>query len=404
MEALQITPLEQALLIATGLLLLVQIAYYLCLYSRIARHGKASAKSAKTAEAHGDGPAGQGGEGQPTLPPVSIVICASNQAANLRENLPLILEQDYPQFEVIVINDGPQDESEDYLTHLESQYTHLYHSFVPSSSRYISRKKLAITLGLKASKYDWIVLTEPDCQPGSALWLRRMAARFTPGIEVVLGYSGYRPGRGWACLRMAYDNLLRSMRYLGFALARSPYMGLGRNLAYRKQLFDAHKGFSAHLNLLRGDDDLLVNSVANGLNTSVEASPEAAMRIPADRRWKDWFDERIAYTSTACRLHGPQRWLAGGETTSRLLMYVAWVATLVVGIADGHWLVAGLGVLAFLLRWVLQMAVTNGAARTVGDAQRYYLSLPLLDLLQPLLSLAWKLGYAFRKKSEFLRK
>ena len=163
-----------------------------------------------------------------------------------------MLEQDYPQFEVIVINDGNTDESEDYLTILEEKYPHLYHSFVPDSSRYISRKKLAVTLGIKASKYEWLVFTNANCMPQSNQWLRLMARNFTSRTQVVLGYSGYERGKGWLHKRAAFDNLFTSMRYLGFALAGSPYMGIGRNLAYRKELFYQQKGFSAHLNLQRG--------------------------------------------------------------------------------------------------------------------------------------------------------
>lgn len=162
-----------------------------------------------------------------------------------------MLEQDYPQFEVIVINDGNTDESEDYLTILEEKYPHLYHSFVPDSSRYISRKKLAVTLGIKASKYEWLVFTNANCMPQSNQWLRLMARNFTSRTQVVLGYSGYERGKGWLHKRVAFDNLFTSMRYLGFALAGSPYMGIGRNLAYRKELFYQQKGFSAHLNLQR---------------------------------------------------------------------------------------------------------------------------------------------------------
>ena len=390
MEALRIDSLEEALLMATGLLLLVQLAYYLGLYARIARRERAVSKGKVAFSAD--------------LPPLSVIVCTSDQPADLEANLETILQQDYPQFEVIVINDGRTDDSEDLLTLLEERYRHLYHSFVPRTSRYVSHKKLAITLGIKASRYDWIVVTEPSCRPASDQWLRLLARNLTPGTEVVLGYSGYRPGRGWAHLRMAYDNLLTSMRYLGFALAGAPYMGIGRSLVYRKELFRARGGFTAHLELLRGDDDLLVNRIATGTNTRVETAPAAAMRLPADRRAKDWRDERVGYTLTARLYRGPQRYLAGLETTTRLLFYAAWVATLAVGLWHMHLVVAAVGLVAFGVRWAVQGSVTNRAARAVGDAQRYGFSLPLLDLVQPLLSLRWKAHCLLRRRSGFLRK
>ena len=249
MEAFTFDTTEKILLAATGTLFIIQALYYFCLYNRIHMRSRA----VKRDNVHFS----------QELPPVSVIICAREESENLRRNLAAVLEQDYPQFEVIVINDGDTDESEDYLTLLEEKYPHLYHSFVPDSSRYISRKKLAATLGVKASKYDWLVFTEADCRPQSDQWLRLLARNFTSRTQVVLGYSGYERGKGWLHKRVAFDNLFSSMRYLGFALAGSPYMGIGRNLAYRKELFYREKGFSAHLNLQRGDDDLFINPCRN---------------------------------------------------------------------------------------------------------------------------------------------
>ena len=302
MEAFTFDTTEQILLAATGTLFIIQALYYLCLYNRIHLRSRA----VKRGNVHFS----------QELPPVSVIICAREECENLRRNLKAVLEQDYPQFEVIVINDGNTDESEDYLTLLEEKYPHLYHSFVPDSSRYISRKKLAATLGVKASKYDWLVFTEANCCPQSNQWLRLLARNFTSRTQVVLGYSGYERGKGWLHKRVAFDNLFTSMRYLGFALAGSPYMGIGRNLAYRKELFYEHKGFSAHLNLQRGDDDLFVNHVVTAENTRVETDADATVRMQPVFRAKDWREEKIGYrpplsrhATLACRSgnHYPPR-------------------------------------------------------------------------------------------------
>ena len=181
METFAINSTEQYLLMAAGILLAVQIIYYLVLYSCIGRRNR---KEQRT-ELHFT----------QELPPLSVIICAHDEVENLRRNLPAILAQDYPDFEVIVINDGEKNESEDYLLQLEEQYRNLYHSFVPDSSRYISRKKLAVTLGIRASRHDWLVLTEANCQPQSNQWLRLMARNFTPHTGVVLGYSGLLDGK-----------------------------------------------------------------------------------------------------------------------------------------------------------------------------------------------------------------
>lgn len=390
METFAINSTEQYLLTAAGILLVVQLIYYLVLYNRIGRRNRKAQRN----ELHFT----------QELPPLSVIICARDEAENLRRNLPAILAQDYPEFEVIVINDGEKNESEDYLLQLEEQYRNLYHSFVPDSSRYISRKKLAVTLGIRASRYDWLVLTEANCQPQSNQWLRLLARNFTPHTEVVLGYSGYQRGKGWLRRCCAFDSLFNAMRYLGFALGEHPYMGIGRNLAYRKQLFYDQKGFSAHLNLRRGDDDLFVNQVAHGENTRVETDPEAIVRMQPIYRGKDWREEKIGYASTARQYKGLQRWLAGLETFSRLLFYAAWLSMTVMGILHFHWMVAGIGVLLFLLRFAVQAIVINTTAQSLNEKYRYRLTLPLFDLLQPLQSLWWKLCYLFRDKREFLRK
>ena len=315
-----------------------------------------------------------------------------------------MLEQDYPQFEVIVIKDGNPDESQDSLTILEEKYPHLYHSFVPDSSRYISRKKLAVTLGIKASKYEWLVFTNANCMPQSNQWLRLMARNFTSRTQVVLGYSGYERGKGWLHKRAAFDNLFTSMRYLGFALAGSPYMGIGRNLAYRKELFYQQKGFSAHLNLQRGDDDLFINHVATPENTRVETDANAIVRMQPLLPTKDWKEEKIGYASTARLYHGMQRWLAGFETLTRLAFHASWIAAMVIGILHFHWLAAGVAFLLFLFRFTLQAVIVNKTARDLEEQRRYYFTLPAFDLLQPRQSLRWKWYCLFRKKSDFLRK
>lgn len=390
MEAFAFNETEEILLIATGVLFIIQQVYYWGLYNRINRHCQSVDKGqiAFTTE----------------LPPISVIICAHNEVDNLRNNLKSILEQDYPQFEVIVVNDGNADDTDDYLTVLREQYPHLYHSFVPDSSRYISHKKLAVTLGIKASKYNWLVFTDANCQPQSDQWLRLLARNFTPQTQIVLGYSNYEQGKGWLHTRIAFDNLFTYMRLLGFALLQKPYMGIGRNLAYRKELFYTHKGFSAHLNLLRGDDDLFVNQTANSKNTRVETTPSSVIHMQPVIHYKVWKEEKIGYASTAHLYGGAQRYILGTETATRIFFYAAWITTAIEGLLHHHWCLAGIAILLFILRTVAQAIIINRTAHNLGEEKRYCFSLPLFDLLQPLQSLNWKLCYLFRKKSDFMRK
>ncbi|MCS2690943.1 glycosyltransferase [Bacteroides hominis] len=390
MEAFTFNTAELILLSAAGVLLIIQLIYYLGLYNRIHTHNLAVGKD----EVH------FGRE----LPPLSVVICARNESENLRRNLPAILKQDYPDFEVIVINDGSTDESEDLLSELEEEYPNLYHSFTPDSARYISRKKLALTLGIKASKYDWLVFTEADCTPVSDKWLRRIARNFTPSTDIVLGYSGYERGKGWLHKRVSFDSLFTSLRYLGFALAGKPYMGIGRNLAYRKELFFKVKGFSTHLNMQRGEDDLFINQIANENNTRVETSPDSVIRMQPVEHYKDWKEEKVSYMATARFYKGSQRWLLGLETATRLLFYVACLSGIVFGILSFHWLAAGLVLLLWIVRYSAQAYVINKTANEMGDNRSYYFTLLVFDIIRPLQSLKFRLYRLYRRKGDFMRR
>ena len=390
MEAFTFNTFELVLLSATGVLLIIQLSYYLGVYNRIHTRNVADKKN----ELHFT----------KELPPLSVVIRSRNESETLRRFLPAILEQDYPLFEVIVINDGSTDESEEVLSTFEEKYPHLYHSFTPESARYISRKKLALTLGIKASKHDWLVFTEANCQPASNQWLRLMARNFTPHTQIVLGYSGYKQGKGWLHKRMSFHALFTSLRYLGFALAGKPYMGLGRNLAYRREMFFKEKGYSTHLNLQRGEDDLFINKIATPYNTRVETNANAVMRIQTIENYKDWKEEKVSYMATARYFKGFQRYMLGFETFSRLLFYITCTAGIVFGILNLHWLVAGIALLLWLIRYTTQAIIINKTATEQGDNQHYYFSLPIFDLLQPFQVLKLKIYRIYRGKGDFMRR
>lgn len=386
MESISFGKTEIILLLIAGLLLIIQAVYYFYIYNRIYCQSKTMKQNGihYTKEQH----------------PVSVVISVRDDSEHLQQCLTSILEQDYPVFEVIVINDGNNDESEEIILPLENKYNNLYHSFVPNTSKYLSRKKLAITIGIKAAKYDWIVVTEPNCMPASKQWLKTMARNFTSRTEVVLGYSNYLPDKSWLNRCICFDNLFQSMRYLGCAIIGKPYMGIGRNMAYRKELFYQQKGFSAHLNLQRGDDDLFINQIANKENTRVEISPEAIIQTSNIETAKKWYADKIGYAGTASLLKGNQRLLLGFETTTRLLFYISLIIAIVIGIIYMHWLVVGISLLLGLIKWGIQGSVINLTAKVLNEQKRYYFSLPILDFLQPMQSLSWKLHNLFKKKSD----
>ena len=199
------------------------------------------------------------------LPKVSVIVCARNEGTNLSDYLHTLLHQDYPCYEVIVVNDGSEDDTQQVLERYAQQCNNLYITFVPREARVISSKKLALTIGIKAAHYDYLLLTDADCRPESRNWIREMMNGFVRGgeqTEVVLGYGAYMEKQTVLSSLISYDTLFIGLQYMGMAAAGHPYMGVGRNLAYKKSTFFQHDGFRGLLNERSGDDDLFVNKVA----------------------------------------------------------------------------------------------------------------------------------------------
>ena len=191
--------------------------------------------------------------------PVSVIICAKNEEANLRENLPLIMEQDYPEFEVLVVNDASTDGTEELLRDMKLRYPHLNTTSIVENVHIRQGKKLALTIGIKGATYDWVVLTDADCKPAGRKWLHTMQSNFSRDCHIVLGIGKYDRKKGLLNILIRFDTLYTALQYTGFAMAGHPYMGVGRNLAYRKSLFFNNKGFASHYELESGDDDLFIN-------------------------------------------------------------------------------------------------------------------------------------------------
>lgn len=389
MDLLTFDIIEIILLSTLGVFFIIQAIYYLGLYSKMHRLNKAVRKEKIPYNNE--------------YPPISVIICARNESENLLRNLPSVLEQDYPNFEVIVINDGSTDESEEVLSNFEKTYSNLYHTFTPDGARYISRKKLALTVGIKASKYDWLMFTEADCQPSSKEWLKLMARNFSPRTEIVLGYSGYEQGKGWLQRKIAFSNLFLSMRYLGYALADKPYMGIGRNIAYRKELFFKNKGFSSHLNLQRGDDDLFINEVATSINTKVELSADAITRMEPIDRYKIWKEEQVSYIATSRFYKGIQKYFLGFETTSRLLFIMTAIATIAYAAIVQQWVVLGGAFFIYLLRYIMQAIVINKTSKDLNE-KKYFFTLPIFDITTAVDNLRFRIYRRFRGKGDFMRR
>ena len=207
--------------------------------------------------------------------PVSVIVCARDEYYNLKENLPLLLKQDYSAFEVVVVNHGSEDETKYLLRDLADEYKNLKIVNVSQDLNFFTGKKFPLSIGIKSASYEVLLFTDADCKPASNQWLRRMAANFTEETEIVLGYGAYSKSKSLINLLIRFDTTRIAMNYLGFARAGMPYMGVGRNMAYRKSLFYRQNGFISHYRIQSGDDDLFINKAATSKNTRIEIQPDA---------------------------------------------------------------------------------------------------------------------------------
>lgn len=370
-----------------GILFIIQLCYLYGVYNRIHRACKQQGDHTCSND---------------ELPPLSVVIVIKDAGDMLKENLTSILEQDYPTFEVIVVNEQPNGTDEDTLKLLASHYKNLYHTFIPTTARYVSRKKLGVSMGIKASRYPWIVVTEPYCKPASTKWLRSMAAHFTPQTDIVLGYSNYQHAEGLFAHRIQADGIFCAMRYLGRALKGHPYMGIGQNLAYRKECYEHHRSFAEQINLLRGEDDLFVNDTGTNGNTRVCLSPDGFMQLPVPPYKRIWFGEKLNLLVTGHYYKGCARLLNAIESWTCALFHLITAAALVCCILEQAWIETGIAALLWIVRFIAQMQVFRNTARDLQAAQCCFFI--FYDLVRPLWSLQLQVKYWLRNKSDFLRR
>ena len=231
------------------------------------------------------------------LQPVSVIVCAHDEEQNLKELIPILLQQKHTSFEVIIVNDRSNDGTYDFLleeTKKEERLRMVHAATVPA---HVNGKKYGITLGIKAAKYDWIVLTDADCRPNSDQWLRSISDQCKDETEIVLGYSSYLKEQGFLNLFIRFETLLTAIQYIAYAIMGNPYMGVGRNLAYRKSLFLNNKGFNGFLGVTGGDDDLFVNQHANAKNTAVSLGEESIVYSVPKRTLSEFFNQKVRHLS-----------------------------------------------------------------------------------------------------------
>lgn len=237
------------------------------------------------------------------LPKISIILPTHNQAYFLEKNLPLLLEQDYPAFEIIVADEASTDDTADVLKRMEKKYTHLRHTFVPSSARYIGRKKLAITLGIRAARAEWCLLTEPDCQPVSNRWLQYIGRRMNDGTDFILGYATYLNDGSRTARRAIYERLRYQLRCYRAGINGKAIGADGCNLGIRKSRFMEMQGFAKSLTIPFGEATLLTDALSGRKDSAAELHNKAMIRQELPKR-SILLNERIYHQETLRHISG----------------------------------------------------------------------------------------------------
>jgi glycosyltransferase involved in cell wall biosynthesis len=231
---------------------------------------------------------------------ISVIVCAKNEAENVVRFIPLLAEQDYPDFEIILIDDASSDATTDIFEEFEKQYSNVRLVKVKNNEAFWGNKKYAMTLGIKASKNDYLLFTDADCYPASKDWIKTMSSQFTMHKTIVLGYGAYEKiANSFLNKIIRFETMLTAVQYFSWAKIGRPYMGIGRNLAYKKEEFYNVKGFISHMKIRSGDDDLFINQVTTSKNTAICASPESFTYSQPKTTFKDWFTQKRRHVSTA---------------------------------------------------------------------------------------------------------
>ncbi len=349
----------------------IQLVYFWFYFSRLAFY-KATAKMGYT-----------GG--------VSVVICAHNEYDNLKKNLPSVLLQDYHDFEVVVVDDASDDESAQFLQWMKIQYPHLKIVTLKENINFFKGKKLALSIGIKSARHEVVLLTDADCQPAGPHWLTRMVDNFQDKTDIVLGYGGFEPRPGLLNKLIRFDTLFVAMQYFSLALAGRAYMGVGRNLAYKRDLFFKAKGFTSHYKVMSGDDDLFINQVATRDNVAIEISPHSHTFSLTKTKFKSWLKQKRRHLTTGKYYKLQHKRMLGAFSLSHFFFYPLLAATIIfAGLSLVSLIAAGI----FLFRLITIMLIYHYVLRSFNEKSLYPFA-PFFDLAHPYINFIFVLASLF---------
>lgn len=308
------------------------------------------------------------------LKPISVIVCAHDEEKNLRELIPALLNQQHPEFEIIIVNDRSNDGTYDLLLEETKKDSRLKMVDVKNTPSHVNGKKFGITLGIKAAKYDWILLTDADCRPNNEQWIRTVSERCSEDKNFILGYSAYEKQPGFLNLFIRFETLFTAIQYIGYALAGNPYMGVGRNLAYRKSVFLENKGFNNFLSITGGDDDLFVNQHATGKNTAVALGSDSLVYSFPKTTLNEFYRQKVRHLSVGKKYRFKHQFLLAIFFLTHLITWFAGIPLLI--FSTGIIWVAS----ALVFRTLLFSITVHQAAERFGQKFEWA-AVPLLDFL-----------------------
>ena len=328
--------------------------------------------------------------------PVSVIICARNEEENLKNNLGVVLEQDYHDFEVIVVNDASEDNSAEILAEFQLKYPQLNIIEIVATDKLREGKKHALDKAIRGAKYNIILLTDADCKPVSNNWIKMMVRNFdSDEVQIVLGYSPYLRQNTFLNFLIRFDVFYTALQYFSFTLSKMPYMGVGRNLAYTRDLFIKNNGFQNHLEFLCGDDDLFVNETANVKNTKVELSKESIVASEPKETFREFIIQKRRHWGAGRFYRNDHLLVLGVLFLSQFFFYYSFILLLFSEIN------LNLILTVFGLRFVIQLIVFKGVAQKLKETTVFWLFSPLMDFLYLGFGIVMNLSNLFIPKSKW---
>jgi len=306
--------------------------------------------------------------------PVSIIICAKNEAKNLQVFLPSIISQDYPDFEIILINDASSDNTLDVMTQFSNTHSNIKIVDVKNVETFWGNKKYALTLGIKTSKNDLLLFTDADCKPVSKYWIKEMCSHIKDKKTITLGYGAYSKIKNSFLNKLIrFETLITAIQYFSFAKMGMSYMGVGRNLAYTRKVFFDANGFTNHIKVLSGDDDLFVNQVSTNKNTAICFSKESFTESIPNTKYKNWYKQKRRHISSAKHYKLKHKILLSLIYITNLLFWS--LAVFLFTNSYNLFIVLGL----FALRLTIQYIIIGFSAKKLKEKDLLVL-LPFLEL------------------------